>query len=336
MAKFFAGKALSKKIKQICAGNEVCCAVAFWGDGAKNGLFGAKSDSYRKARIICDLTMGGTNPAELEALGSPRTRKIRHISGLHTKIYLSERGVIVASANASDNGIGFSTNHPRLDEAGSFSKADSAFWKEAQEWFEDKWKDAKKVTRSDLDEAKRRWVQRENTERISNLGKKFNGKMSVIEALREIPEIFGQMKFALSYSENDKGEVAEAKEKFEEEKGISLRGRKEFEGWGLKKNEWPIEFIHIHQGPRGGLWISFLQRGDIQVTENSDVHFAPSADLYRDKPDLAQYLDLSIGKYLRRNKDELPKGFIEKIRENQKETFFTASKISNQLRSHKP
>lgn len=87
MAKFLTGKDLSETIKAVCKGKNVCCAVAFWGDGAKKSLFGRGTERSRKARIICDLTMGGTNPEELEKFGAPRSGKVRHLRGVHTKIF---------------------------------------------------------------------------------------------------------------------------------------------------------------------------------------------------------------------------------------------------------
>ncbi len=51
--------------------------------------------------------MGGSNPKELRALGAPDNRRIKHLRGLHAKVYLSNKGLITNSANASNNGIGF-------------------------------------------------------------------------------------------------------------------------------------------------------------------------------------------------------------------------------------
>ncbi len=334
MAKFLSGNSLSKKIKQVCAGDDVCCAVAFWGIGAKNGLFGTKSDRYRKARIICDLTMGGTNPGELVVMGSPRSGNIRHVGGLHAKVYLSDLGVVIASANASENGVGFSAKGVGLHEAGSFSKADSSVWQTAHKWFETQWAEAKKVSRSDLNDAERRWTERQNAARNSSSKKKSNRKMSIVEALRDAPEIFGQMRFALTCEKNDEEVVTVAEELFAAEYGETPKGKNKFEGWGLTKSQWPIEFISIYQGPKGGLWIRFLQRGHVQKAKDSDVHFAPVADIFRDKPDLAKHLDPSIGKRLCRDKSELPKGFIETIPEDRDEIFLMASEVSALLRSY--
>lgn len=334
MTKFLAGRSLSKKIKQVCAGDDVCCAVAFWGNGAKNGLFGSKSERYRKVRIICDLTMGGTNPKELVAMGSPRSGNIRHIEGLHAKVYLSDVGVVIASANASENGVGFSAKNLGLHEAGSFSKSDSLIWQRAHEWFEAQWNEARKVSRSNLDAAERRWAKRQSFARSSSSREKPNGKMSIVEALRDTPDIFGKMRFALTYENNDKKVVDTAEELLVSEHGETPRGKEKFQGWGLEKSDWPSEFISIHQGPRGGLWIRFLQRGHVQKAQNSDVHFAPVADIFRDKPDLAKYLDPSIGERLCRDKSELPKGFIETIPEDRDEIFLMAPEVSKLLRSY--
>lgn len=72
--------------------------------------------------------MGGTNPSELEALGAPKNKNLRHLPGLHAKVYLSHDGLITGSANASNNGIGF-IEVARLLEAGTFHPPESETWR---------------------------------------------------------------------------------------------------------------------------------------------------------------------------------------------------------------
>lgn len=51
--------------------------------------------------------MQATTQAALIALGAPHNERLLHLDGLHAKVYLSRRGAVVCSANASSNGIGF-------------------------------------------------------------------------------------------------------------------------------------------------------------------------------------------------------------------------------------
>lgn len=76
-------------------------AVAFWGTGSIEALGLSK---LRTGRIICNLTMGGTNPKvirELIDIGF----EVRHLDTLHSKIYLFDDVAFVGSSNASANGL---------------------------------------------------------------------------------------------------------------------------------------------------------------------------------------------------------------------------------------
>src|SRR4029077_13895278 len=113
-------------------GSKSQCAVAFWGDGAASVLFPNRC-LPADARIICDIMMGGSNPKELRNLGAPDDGRIKHLPGLHAKVYLSNRGLITSSANASNNGIGFLVV-ARLVEAGTFHPPESEAYASASRW----------------------------------------------------------------------------------------------------------------------------------------------------------------------------------------------------------
>ena len=65
------------------------CAVAFWGSGAVEQLFG--SWLHEAAQIRRDIPMGATNPDELRNLGAPSNPCLKHLERLHGKVYISER-----------------------------------------------------------------------------------------------------------------------------------------------------------------------------------------------------------------------------------------------------
>ena len=81
------------------------------------------------------MTRGGTSPKALVALGATKNKQLRHVPDLHAKVYISDRGVVVGSANASSNGIGFDAD-PGLIEAGMLLRPDDAGFAEAAAWFE--------------------------------------------------------------------------------------------------------------------------------------------------------------------------------------------------------
>lgn len=129
MIKFLAGADLSEAIRTVCAGQDVRCAVAFWGRGSES-LFKERNSQLR---ILCDITLGGTSPEALRALGAPENESLRHVRGLHAKVYLSEKGAVIGSANASQNGVGF-TKLATLTESGVFISTESDEYKKAERW----------------------------------------------------------------------------------------------------------------------------------------------------------------------------------------------------------
>lgn len=103
MPKFLVGPELQAAISDVLNDREVRCAVAFWGYGAKE-WFGKK---LRNAKVICNLNMGGTNPASIRELIKDKARfEVRQCDVLHAKVYIGERSAVVTSANLSANGLG--------------------------------------------------------------------------------------------------------------------------------------------------------------------------------------------------------------------------------------
>jgi hypothetical protein len=161
MAKFLNDKEVGGAIRKVMMGKDLRCAVAFWGDGAFEALF-PSVEAVRSAHILCDLTMGGTNPHELERLGAPGNPQLKHVQGLHAKLYLSDAGLVVASANASNRGIGF-VEVAALTECGTFHEPGTQAFGDAADWFADLWKDtakAKPVGQDALEKAKSAWARR--------------------------------------------------------------------------------------------------------------------------------------------------------------------------------
>lgn len=136
MCEFLAGNDLSQMIREVVSGKDARCAVAFWGQGAVWELFGTDVLERTDVHVVCDLSMGGSNPATLRALGAPNNPKIKYLDGLHAKVFLSEHGAVVGSANASNNGIGFVGREAQLLEAGTYFRKDSVGWYRIATWFD--------------------------------------------------------------------------------------------------------------------------------------------------------------------------------------------------------
>lgn len=150
---FLANSDLADAIKHLLGGNEVRCAVAFWGAGAEALLDRATG---AQPRIICDVTLGGTSPKALRALGAPGNDHLRHIPSLHAKVYISDRGAIVGSANASRNGLGLD-GFPVLMEAGVRLAPGSEAFHQAVSWFDTRWNASETVDAAALDLATKRF-----------------------------------------------------------------------------------------------------------------------------------------------------------------------------------
>jgi len=140
---------LGRRMREVAAGREVLCTVAFWTPKGVAELF--PTGVPRDARIICDISMGSTSPAALEDLGAPRSDRLKHALSMHAKVILSDRGLVVGSANATRAAIGHNGVAQRNVEAGTFHEAGSEPWQKAAMWFEGIFKDAQHVRQSELD-----------------------------------------------------------------------------------------------------------------------------------------------------------------------------------------
>lgn len=245
---FLAEAELSKCIRQVAKGADGCFAVAFWGDGAVEELFGKPSKLRQSARIICDIGLGGTNPKELEKLGAPRSKKVRFLKGLHSKIYLSAEGAVIGSANASDNGIGFLSEAGKLVEAGVFCATREASYDDASRWFEELWKRSKQVDAAALKIAKQLFKSRMSAAMRGGFAPLPSKRsQSVLDLAVSTPAIFGECGFVVSNTlvpkktqlENIARDSAEMPE-------FELSEYMQFDGWGEDCfRRWPDEFVSI-------------------------------------------------------------------------------------------
>ncbi|SOD97229.1 phospholipase D family protein [Caenispirillum bisanense] len=152
---------LMARLKQeIAKGGTVDLAVAFWGAGAGQEL---GLDGGRKARIVCNLDMGGTNPHEIRALKDLGC-DVRAHSRLHAKLgVVGDSFSFLGSSNMSANGLGFEGE-------------DTAGWEEAnvafptvdasvEQRFHDLWTAADTITEERLKQAEEAWLLRQRTNR---------------------------------------------------------------------------------------------------------------------------------------------------------------------------
>ena len=63
------GNAIREKIRETFENaSEIRCIVAFWGNGALGLFDGMGKECLRGIRVVCNLTMGGTNPRVIKEM----------------------------------------------------------------------------------------------------------------------------------------------------------------------------------------------------------------------------------------------------------------------------
>jgi HKD family nuclease len=134
-------------------------AVAFWGAGGESIFKGWSGSS---ARIVCTLMSGATNPAVIEQLrkNSKLKAEIRQCDDLHAKLVLTERELIVGSANISANGLGLEESEVSGWQELGIRSSDRASIEAAGHWFKAIWESSRAITNDDLSTAKEVWAKR--------------------------------------------------------------------------------------------------------------------------------------------------------------------------------
>jgi len=166
MAQLISGPQVAKYVQKMLSGAEIRIAVAFWGLGATKEL--GLLSCHTAPKIICNLLSGGTNPNEIEEIQKAlRTRfgddfNIMQNDRLHAKVYLSTKGVIIGSSNASANGLSMEGREcSGWIEANLYSNQ-SIEIDDAGDWFSEVWqsKETRPITNNDIEIAKENWKRR--------------------------------------------------------------------------------------------------------------------------------------------------------------------------------
>jgi hypothetical protein len=139
---------------------QVKCAVAYWGAGALTEVF--KGVTTKDVSIIGDIYSGGCNPAELKKMIARYPGKMLHCDRLHAKVYLSNKGVVIGSANASTNGMGMEGKEAKAHSEAVLLSRDPDVKRDAREWFDRIKKSAAKnvVTKADIGKVRELWKRR--------------------------------------------------------------------------------------------------------------------------------------------------------------------------------
>ena len=154
------GHEIRQEVRRIATRpGRLMVAVAYWGPDAvsRTGL-DTKSDPRRpkSVQILCDLSKGFCDPQQIVELQQLDGVCVRHLKGLHAKVWVNGDSVVLGSANASAGGL------PTMAEPRSDKKLETAVLcldarlaEDISTWFQGRWADAKDVTDDDLIEAEK-------------------------------------------------------------------------------------------------------------------------------------------------------------------------------------
>ena len=277
---FLDDRSVGPAIVDLLRGSDVRCAVAFWGAGARSALL---EDSVpTDARIVCDISMGGSNPTELRALGAPGSRSVRHLPGLHAKVYLSDRGLIVASANASDNGIGF-LGAAGLVEAATYFPQGSETYAAASAWFEVIWRRSSPLDSEAVEAAEAAWRSRPRTRAADR--KTTADPRSLLDTVSADPGSFRGVGFVFTSGTSTKAQVDEAVRGLvsgDDQRAVPQLSKRDrqllrrwkpgdlFSEWEPQDvDAWPRKFVCAHRGARGAVSYWFYERAHEVVLDGT-------------------------------------------------------------------
>ncbi|MFH1558421.1 MAG: phospholipase D family protein [Pseudomonadota bacterium] len=152
MSEFLHNKDLHKAIKDIAAEPGAKCAVAFWGKGSEMLV---SSD----AQVICNLKTGGSNPHALKAICKRlKPGNLLQCDILHAKVYLGRSHAVIASANASANGLGLENGEQATWLEAGVSISDVG---PVSDWFDALWEASREINDADWEDANAAWAARQ-------------------------------------------------------------------------------------------------------------------------------------------------------------------------------
>jgi hypothetical protein len=218
--KFLDHNAIKKKVVSLlsCEG-PIRIAVAYWGSGALKLL---NLDPRRAdLQILCCLKSGTSDPAIIRQFA----KGARQIDNLHAKVFWTNNGAIVGSANASANGL------PEQEKiAGSLIEAgvyldDKDEVARIRYWFDNLYENAKVITEADLKKAAQ--------DRAARLGKNVP-KRPFLAALQSNPSEFSQQRISFYLYKEFWDEV--------EKKAVMKDAREHPEAMNKAYGDFPEEF----------------------------------------------------------------------------------------------
>jgi hypothetical protein len=125
----------------------------------------------QRLRIIANLQSGGTNPMALREVWNAVGRdRLLQLNTLHAKVFVSDRCLIVGSANVSANGLGAEGREVDGWFEACLRTDDRQMIEQAQRWFADRWTDADAIEPEHFEAAIEAWKRERRRRPITNRG----------------------------------------------------------------------------------------------------------------------------------------------------------------------
>lgn len=239
------GKTSAEKVKDIVStDSKIVAAVAYWnGPAAEWFAASVPKHARHKVRIALDVKGGGTSADALETLMKTFPDGVRVHRDLHTKIYATKKMALLGSQNASSYGLQFEKKHYDRVEAGVLLEGDDAT--DAYVFAKTVYKNSDPATEEHVAICKARFGRRPAAAAMS-------GKMDILTALFEQPEIFGDMPVILSMRRRGAEDDTEAQKKAMDEvraAGLAKGEPQDYETTEEYYGAWEVFEISRHQFP---------------------------------------------------------------------------------------
>ena len=287
--RFLAGSQIQQAVLEVMRGRDRRCAVAFW---SKNWVNGAGID-WADTRIVLDVSMGMTSPEAIETLGKHKAT-VKHAPNFHGKMYLSDRGAVIGSANASRSGVGLLNENASLQEIAVFLLPDSNEYRAAAAYFSTLFEGALSANDA-LEKAKVLY----RPHRLAMGGASGFDVGSVLDRVCADPGSFGDIGFVfcgVPAKDTDalRDEDVLMAQEVGHEGAPEIRGSILFDDWDTDEIEaWPDRFLEFYINQNGGLrmnayrtifrnvqagrvraskaWIGTMQRAKLNFRQNKVV-----------------------------------------------------------------
>lgn len=260
VVQYLTGKGLVKRIRKVMAGDNPWMCVAFLGRTWAEELFDGATPP-EDLLVVCDLRMGMTVQTALRVGGAPNNKRLRHLPDqqMHAKVYASDMGAVVCSANASYAAL---SSENRVED-GVWLPPEGDAYRKAKKTFIKRYKKAVPVDPDALLNAPEHLGARAAAAVGPDEAAILKDPPTLLQLLRHDPEAFKGIRFVFS-NEDITEAVKESAKAIMEEELVRDGGAAEDEGagplkydyfanWGKKETDWPGLFISIYHRSNGSI-----------------------------------------------------------------------------------